>query len=127
MPVQIACVICGISFSVRPSRIAKGAKYCNYKCHQIGEGRKGGKIRAVQMQAASQGRAYTKMFGRHTHRVIAEQKIGRALMDGEVVHHIDGNFLNNHPDNLQVLPSQADHLRVHIREMLAARKRKHNY
>jgi hypothetical protein len=37
------------------------------------------------------------------HRVIAAEKIGRALLPNEVVHHIDGDRLNNHPDNLVVM------------------------
>lgn len=41
----ITCAICEKKFTVVPSR-AKKAKYCCYQCHQIGEGRKGGK--AVQ-------------------------------------------------------------------------------
>lgn len=46
------------------------------------------------------------------HRRIAELKIGRKLRKGEIVHHIDGNKLNNNPDNLVVL-SRADHGRIH--------------
>ena len=37
------------------------------------------------------------------HRVIASKKIGRPLRDNEVVHHRDGNKLNNKPSNLQVM------------------------
>ena len=46
------------------------------------------------------------------HRRIAELKIGRKLRKGEIVHHMDGNKLNNDPDNLVVL-SRADHGRIH--------------
>lgn len=32
---------------------------------------------------------------------------------GQVVHHIDGNRLNNHSTNLQVMASQSEHIRLH--------------
>lgn len=60
-----------------------------------------------------QGKTYEKTFGVHTHRIIAEQKLGRKLLPGEVVHHIDGNVRNNKPENLFVFASQADHLAHH--------------
>lgn len=44
------------------------------------------------------------------HRVMMEQKLGRPLQRGEVVHHIDGNRANNHPDNLEVYENNALHL-----------------
>jgi hypothetical protein len=48
----------------------------------------------------------------YEHRIIAEQKIGRKIRKGEDVNHIDGNPLNNKPDNLEVL-SHRDHMRKH--------------
>ncbi len=45
--------------------------------------------------------------------LVAERKIGRVLVGGEVVHHIDGDVMNNDPANLQVLPSQREHIRLH--------------
>lgn len=39
------------------------------------------------------------------HRVVAENKIGRLLKDGEVVHHIDEDKENNSPENLVVMTS----------------------
>lgn len=45
------------------------------------------------------------------HRLVMETKLNRLLERGEVVHHMDGNAGNNHPDNLMVFPRNSDHLR----------------
>lgn len=45
--------------------------------------------------------------------VIAEQMLGRALLPGEVVHHRDGDKLNNSSENLDVLQSQSEHATLH--------------
>lgn len=71
------------------------------------------KLREAHL-GSGEGRTYTKQYGRHEHRVVAEQMLGRKLNPGEVVHHRDGNKRNNDPENLQVFPSQADHLRWHL-------------
>jgi len=60
-----------------------------------------------------QGKTYAKRFGRHEHRIVAEQMLGRPLRPGEVVHHIDGNKRNNAPENLMVFASQAEHALWH--------------
>lgn len=61
-----------------------------------------------------EGKSYPKIYGRHAHRVVMEEKIGRPLKPGEIVHHKDENILNFSPDNLQLLPSQAEHARLHM-------------
>lgn len=38
----------------------------------------------------------------YEHRYVVEVEIGRALYDTEVIHHKDGNKLNNNIDNLEV-------------------------
>lgn len=52
-------------------------------------------------------------YGRYVaeHRIVAERTLGRFLEPHEVVHHIDGDPLNNDPANLQVFQSNAEHLR----------------
>lgn len=46
------------------------------------------------------------------HRLIAEQQLGRFLTRDEVVDHKDGIRLHNHPSNLEVHATNAEHLRA---------------
>jgi len=46
------------------------------------------------------------------HRLVMEQKLGRLLTPGEVVHHINGDKLDNRPDNLEVM-SKGKHVTLH--------------
>jgi hypothetical protein len=72
------------------------------------------------------GKSYRKVGQRHEHRTVAEEKLGRPLRKGEIVHHEDDNKRNNDPDNLEVM-TQAEHMRLHHPEMMAARKRKQGW
>jgi len=61
-----------------------------------------------------QATGYVKENGRHEHRVVMERLLGRPLGPGEVVHHINGLETDNRPENLMLLPSQAEHTRIHM-------------
>lgn len=58
---------------------------------------------------------------RALHVIIAQYKIGRLLRPGEVVHHIDHNKLNNHPDNLRVM-SASEHASYHARHSMLGKQ-----
>lgn len=49
----------------------------------------------------------------YTHILVAEEKLGRFLVNGECVHHVDRNRFNNSPDNLIVFKTVADHTAFH--------------
>lgn len=118
--VELVCVNCGVVF-VRPYK-KRNQKNCSKACATqrtwntktvYQEAAKAtAPARGDKLRYSGEGRSYVKLNGRHMHRVIAEQKIGRPLRRGEIVHHIDGNARNNDPDNLVIL-TQGAHMREH--------------
>lgn len=94
--------------------------YCSSRCalaavrtraHQSDAAKKSGESRR-----GTGKKTYVKFHGRHQHRVVMEQMLGRKLEKGEVVHHIDRNKKNNDPSNLQLFASQAEHVSHHLKE-----------
>lgn len=48
------------------------------------------------------------------HRLVAEQLVNRHLFENEVVHHIDGNTLNNNVANLMIFATAREHNAFHL-------------
>ena len=115
------CSTCGDLFA--PHRKNPGAKFCCRRCEWASNkgpefnariARESAVLRGDVQRGRGDGKTYRKFNGRHEHRVTAEQKLGRPLRPGEVVHHEDEHKQNNDPRNLDVLPSQAEHAKLHF-------------
>ena len=123
------CDWCGITFEGYPGKPKGEHHFCSKdcRCQWLGwhnqfqrVNQPGGltvverlKIRRSRL-GTGEGKGYTKIFSVAAHRLIAEQKLGRPLRPGEVVHHIDENKRNNDPENLEVLPNQSVHAKLHL-------------
>jgi len=122
--VETTCAQCGTPLYYYPSQIAKSDqhfcdRHCLGKWHSLQTGTKamhwrGGTRRdrqRIMWHLPWHPRAINGYIYRYT--LIAEWKLGRRLRDGEIVHHIDGDQTNDHPDNLEVM-TQSDHARRHF-------------
>lgn len=86
----------------------------------------GTRVRALKQYKAGQylDTVWARRGRDKTHRLVAEWKLGRRLQSGEVVHHIDGDKHNWHPDNLAVMANSREHFAEHPE--IAERMRLHN-
>lgn len=122
--VELACDWCGAAISRFPSQVFE-TNFCGRTCqgryrsvHRTGPKSahwKGGirkDHRRVQWFMPWHHRADNKGYV-FRYVIVAELGLGRPLKPGEVIHHLDGDPTNDHPDNLQVLTSQAEHARIH--------------
>lgn len=99
-----------------------GLGYCNR--HYQSAHRYGDPMKSKQQAKRGSGSA-TASHGYHvigirgrlmlSHRAIAEKALGAPLPPAAVVHHVDGNRLNNEPSNLVICPNEAYHRLLHRR------------
>lgn len=54
----------------------------------------------------------------YEHILVAERALGRYLPAHAIVHHVNGNSLDNRPCNLVVLESRGEHMAIHRRRRI---------
>ena len=121
--VETVCAGCGKRIMVYPCQLRRSKEnFCSRSCHmaklnaELNPTRMTEDVRSklsLIHRGSGEGRTYEKTNGRHVHRQVVEQMLGRKLLPGEVVHHINGDKRDNRPENLQVFESQAEHARWH--------------
>lgn len=95
--IELKCPQCKKKFKRVRCQVAK-SKYCSDKCYHAKLG---------------QNNYKPNRHGQRTARKNVSQYF--KLKKGHIVHHVDGNNLNNKMHNLWVFMSQSDHLRWHRR------------
>ena len=117
-PLARLCVHCGGAFTARPKYPAQ--RFCGHKCQFAAQrgpafntriSRESAAARGDAQRNRGEGKTYRKLNGRHEHRVMAEQLLGRPLAPGEVVKFKDSNRRNLDPANLEVLPNRSEFAR----------------
>ena len=124
---RCVCLYCGVGFVADVVKGGHRGKFCcseHYHKHRIGKPfgdtseRKNyllyGGYRWVRVPLDYRG-GFQKGLraGKYIreHRFVAERMLGRALKKEETVHHINGNKLDNRPENLLVM-TQNQHKRL---------------
>ena len=99
--IYVNCDWCGKPILKKRSDVARNKhNFCNPGCY----------IDFINFSNA--GAPNQKVSGQILYRKLAEMKIGRQLTPDEEVHHIDGNHLNNSPENLEVVTA-SEHSKIH--------------
>jgi hypothetical protein len=115
------CPICGQSY--RPCH--RPQIYCSPQC--LGMAQRGTRHPRWKGGCVSRGYHVFGLNGRkvYEHRYVMEQHLGRPLEPGEVVHHKDGNGMNNDPSNLVLIKSHRAHSQTHATYRSTTQKQCH--
>ena len=125
--IQMICQSCGTSFQTYPSEQLKGwGKFCSRRCRGLAT--RTFKYADYEGQAVTRDsksgylKVSTKEGKKFLHLLIVERLTGVKLFKTpHIVHHVDGDKLNNSPDNLVILENQQEHMRLHQRKRIQDR------
>src|ERR1700693_2229513 len=104
------------------TRFKKGQKTWNKIGFQFTRARKDGKYYKL-IHAPEHPFSTSKGYVRE-HRLVMEAKLGRYLQKDEIVHHIDGNTLNNDINNFE-LTNVSEHTTFHLKLRHAQKRISH--
>lgn len=104
---RVVCETCGKEFK-REKWAIRGHVYCSSSCF--------GKSILTDGYINDSGYKIIRVNGRRMreHRYFMERKIGRPLLENEMIHHIDHDKTNNDLSNLMIVTRQ-EHGKIHLR------------
>ena len=105
------CELCGRGFLA--SIYKPNARFCSGSCRQTGNAKISAKKRGDAQRGKGTKGYYIKYYGKHQHRLIMEQILGRPLTSKEIVHHKDTDKRNNAPRNLFLCSNHGEHAKLH--------------
>lgn len=118
---ETTCDYCGAPLSKPNKDLRYTNHFCGNECKMAWDA--GHRKREAAPNWKGGIHPYVQEGKKLQHRIVAEQKIGRPLAPGEVVHHINGNKKDNRPENLDVM-LKGEHMSMHSTERWAKRKPK---